>query len=120
MQSKDVYTWRVTYADGTTTNEFDESRPDGRGWAEKENKPVQTITLVRVSDGAEVQSIDVPEGTEPVFFRRRCLVFGPTDEYTRQQGTLAHCIGWKRGDEATYLFVFDDGSIFRSSDLQAV
>jgi hypothetical protein len=119
MQVKDVYTWQATYRDGTSINEYDDARPDGRGWAEREAKEVATITLARVSDGTAVQSIDVPEGAEPVFFRRRSLTFGPTDESARK-GTLAHCIGWKRNDEAVYLFVFDDGSTLRTPDLQAV
>lgn len=118
-QVKDVYTWRVLYQDGTTTDEFDEARPDGRGWAEREDKPVQTITLARVKDGMVVQSIDVPEGTEPVFFRRRIVTFDPTGS-NPQHDTLAHCIGWKRGDEAEYLFVFDDGRTLLTDDLQAV
>lgn len=118
-QVKDVYTWRATYQDGTSTNEYDEIRPDGRGWAEREAKEVATITLARVSDGTVAQSIDVPDGAEPVFFRRRSVTFGPTDE-SAQHGTLAHCIGWTRGDEAVYLFVRDDGTTLLSSDLQAV
>lgn len=115
----DVYTWQVLYTDDTSTSEYDETRPDGRGWAEREAKEVTTITLARVADGTVVQSIDIPEGAEPVFFRRRTLTISLTDD-SRQQGTLAHCIGWKSEQEAVYLFVFDDGSTLRSSDLQAV
>lgn len=116
-QTKDVYTWRVTYQDGTATDEFDESRPDGRGFAEREDKPVQTITLARGE--VEVQSMSIPEGAESVFFRRRFILFDPnTNEQTLRH--TVHCIGWKRGEEASYLFVYNDGTTFLTDDLQAV
>lgn len=114
---KDAYTWQVTYVDGTCTHEFDESKPDGRGWAEREAKDVATITLAR--DGMQTHSVAVPEGAEPMFFRRRSLTFGLTDGST-QQGNAIHCIGWKREQEAVYLFVFNDSSTLLTTDLQAV
>lgn len=115
----DAYTWQVTYVDGTCTRECDESRTDGRGWAEREAKDVATITLARVEDGTVVQSIDVPEGAEPVFFRRRTVTVNPNDESMQRDSTV-HCIGWKRAGEAVYLFVYEDGSTLLTDNLQAV
>lgn len=116
---KDVYTWKVVYADGTCTCEFDAQRPDGRGWAEREEKEVSNITLMRVEDGVTMLSLDIPVGTEPVFFRRRSILAIP-DEHILQHRTV-HCIGWKpRGAWAEYYFVFDDGQILYTNDFQAV
>lgn len=115
----DVYTWQVTYRDGTVTCEYDESRLDGRGWTERDAKDVATITLARAEDGTEVQSMLVPEGAEPVFFRRRTVTVNPNDESIQRDSTV-HCIGWKRADEAVYLFVYEDGSTLLTDNLQAV
>jgi len=30
---QDIYKWVVVYQDGTFTEEFDDARPDGRGFA---------------------------------------------------------------------------------------
>lgn len=116
IQAKDAYQWRVTYQDGTTTDEYDELRSDGRGWAEREAKPVQAVTLTQ--DGVAAQSIPIPEGAEPVFFRRRFISLDPvTGEGGRK---TVHCIGWTHGEEAVYLFVNDNGSTLLTADFQAV
>ena len=116
---KDVYMWSVAYRDGTFTHEYDDARPDGRGFAEREEKPVQTITLARVEDKAKVTSVAVPEGAEPLFFRRRARLINSNTGDTLQSGTT-HCVGWKCGDEVAYLFVFDDGTTLLTKNLQAV
>lgn len=135
MNTKDSYSWLVTYTDGTQIFEYDEERPDGRGFAEREEKPVHTLTLMATD--RPWQHMFVPKGAEPVFFRRRYIDVSPTEEEVAasQQGifteaifarinaaprTTVHCIGWKQGEQAEYLFVFADGSTLLSDDLQAV
>lgn len=119
LQWHDVYTWQVTYRDGTSTNEYDEVRPDGRGWHEREDKPVQTVALLWTGETTEVASIALPDNSTPVFFRRRTLTVNPNTNERTQDPTV-HCIGWKRGDKACYLFVFSDGSTLMTDNLQAV
>jgi hypothetical protein len=124
----DAYTWSVAYIDDTVLHEFDEDRPDGRGWSEVgfdersdvSNKPVKIIMLA-TPEVDRVHRVVVPQDAKPVFFRRRYVMINTSgQENSDTSGCLAHCIGWKRGEEAVYLFVFSDGSSLLSSDLQAV
>lgn len=115
----DTYTWCVLYQDGTKTPEFDEIRPDGRGFAEVEDKPVQSITLARVDTGIQVADVAIPEDATPIFFRRRARLINPNDGTTLKSDTT-HCIGWQCGDDVAYLFVFDDGTTLLTKNLQAV
>lgn len=117
--AQDVYTWRIKYDDGTFTNEYDESRPDGRGFAEREEKPVRSVQLLRTGTAEVEQWFAVPEGAEPVFFRRRSVTFNPLTGAQESQNTV-HCIGCKQDERALYLFVFDNGETLLTSELQAV
>lgn len=116
---QDAYQWHVAYVDGTSTSEYDDARPDGRGWAERDAKPVRAITLTRRGQAVEAANIPVPDGATPVFFRRRRRSIN-LQVGTQTSLPAAHCIGWKRDSDAVYLFVFDDGSTLLTDDLQAV
>lgn len=111
--ANDIHTWRVTYHDGTQIPEFDDERPDGRGFGEVEKHRVKTVELLGK------HSVTIPDGAEPVFFRRRRVTVNPTDDTTVNHQAI-HCIGWRRDDQEVYLFVFADGATLLSSDLQAV
>jgi hypothetical protein len=117
----DLYNWRVLVGEDTWIGEYDEKRPDGRGFAEIEGV-VQSIDLIPTMGAAAEQthSVVVPEGASPVFFRRRQLLVNMS-EGTQELMQTVHCIGWKQGvKSAAYLFVFEDGSTLLTSDLQAV
>lgn len=115
-----AYQWRVLYQDGTATDEYDGARKDGRGFAEREEKPVAELVLMTWEpfDDQEYR-MPIPDDAEPIFFRRHTLSVNLSVEAPTHERTV-HCIGWKRGDEAMYLFVRDDGSTLLTSDLQAV
>jgi hypothetical protein len=117
---QDRYTWLVTYSDGTNTEEFDDARPDGRGWAEiEQDKSVKSIALLPTIPFDDVaHTVLIPDGATPIFFRRRTIALDGSG--SEQERTTAHCIGWKREEQAVYLFVFPDGSTLLSDDLQAV
>jgi hypothetical protein len=113
---QDKYMWQVIYADGTFTAEYDLGRSDGRGFAEIEDKTVKHICLLNL--GLAVHTVNIPDGAQPVFFRRRMIAL---DGSGSEQGrSTVHCIGWKRAESACYLFVLPDGSTLLSDDLQAV
>lgn len=114
---QDAYQWHVTYVDGTSTSEYDDARPDGRGWAEREATPVRAITLTRREQAGETVSILIPDGVTPIFFRRRSIALQPGMQTPLP---TVHCIGWKREDDAVYLFIGEDGSTLLTDDLQAV
>lgn len=116
-QTQDVYTWHALYGDDGCISEFD--RPEGRGFAEVDSARVKTLLLTPIAGEGSLYRVDIPAGAQPVFFRRRSIVIGLLPE-GEQGRTTAHCIGWKRNEEASYLFVFDDGSAFLTNELQAV
>jgi hypothetical protein len=108
----DVYKWCATYRDGTQIPEYDESRPDGRGFAEVNASQVATLEL------SSAHKVAIPHGATPVFFRRRRMELNPGDDSAVSRGTT-HCIGWEQGESACYLFVHEDGSTLLTNDLQA-
>lgn len=111
--STDAHTWCATYHNGALVPEYNDDRPDGRGFAEVDASQVKVLSL------SSAHHVMIPDGAEPVFFRRRVIAVNPnTDE--QQTSTVAHCIGWKKSDDACYLFVFDNGSTILTTDLNAV
>ena len=113
---RDAYQWRVVYQDDTVIDEYDDIRPDGRGWAEREEKPVAEIHLM--ANGCSEHQMSIPTGTMPVFFRRRSIELDPNVD--TQTHRTAHCIGWQHGEQAAYLFVLPNGSTLLTSDFQAI
>lgn len=116
QQIKDVYTWGALYDDNSCIGEYD--RLEGRGFAEVESARVKELLLLSLQ-GDSAHSVKIPQGATPVFFRRRSIEINPLQGSSEARPTV-HCIGWKRGDEAVYLFIFDDGSTLLTNDLQAV
>jgi hypothetical protein len=79
----------------------------------------QVKSLALLSVGNVVHQVDIPDGAQAVFLRRRMLAINPMNEQLQHASTI-HCIGWKRGEDAVYLFIRDDGSTLLTNDLQAV
>ena len=118
LHLRDVFFWTVAFKDGTILQEYDESRPDGRGWIETSEKTV-TAVAIALPSGNVIHHVAVPEGAQAVFFRRRSIQVSPTGDEQKKLPTH-HCIGWKRDDEAVYLFISEDGTTLLTNDLQAV
>lgn len=110
--------WSVTYTDGTSLQEFDASRPDGRGWIEIGAKPVGEVHLT-THTASQSHQIEVPIGAQPVFFRRRSIAINPTSGQEESRSTV-HCIGWKSNEDAEYLFVYNNGETLLTNESQAV
>lgn len=110
--SKDVHTWCAIYHDGTIIDEYDATRPDGRGFSEIDSTQVKVLAL-------SSHRVEVPAEATPVMIRRRATA---VNLITDQRSILAtvHCIGWKRGDTGCYLFVFEDGTALMTDNFQAV
>ncbi len=113
----DAYLWVVEYDDGSWHGEYDPTAPEGRGWAEIDLHRVKTIALANPLASRFLHRVTVPSDTEPVFFRRRQIALADGQEQGR---STIHCVGWKRGEEGVYLFVFEDGSVLLSTNFQAV
>lgn len=116
-QAQDAFTWYALYENDDFISEYD--RPEGRGFAEVESARVKTLLLIPCRGMEASHRVDVPAGATPIFFRRRSVEINPLQEETGNR-TTTHCIGWKRGAQAVYLFVFDDGSTLLTNELQAV
>lgn len=115
--AQDIYTWSVEYHNGVIVPEFDDERPDGRGWAEIDSSQVKYVRLHQ-ADGWPAHNVTVPDNAEPVFFRRRRIEM---DTNTNEQKlSTMHCIGWKSNTSTCYLFVCEDGSTLLTSDFNAV
>lgn len=114
MQENDKYTWRISSHDGTQLEEQDAPA----GFASVDQTRVKRLRLVSRA-GIPAHVVTVPDGATPVFFRRRSIALNLTEESSEPQGTV-HCIGWKRDEQAVYLFVFDDEKTLLTDDLQAV
>src|SRR6266567_1449215 len=109
-QAKDTYTWRAVYDDERTciTENVDNS------FADVDQSHIMAVLLLPLQ-GCSSHRVDIPDGATSVFFRRRSIELNPnTDE--QQARPTTHCIGWKRGEQAVYLFVFDDGNTLRSEE----
>ncbi len=109
----ETYTWRVVYHDergGIHENA-------ANSFADVDQSRVKSLFLVPLRGGPP-HRVSIPKGAQPLFFRRRRIELNPnTDEQTHK---TVHCIGWKRDDEAVYLFVLDDNSTLLSDNLQAI
>ena len=112
----DVYTWAAIYTDGSFISEYD--RPEGRGFAEVDSTRVKQFKLESSDPALHSHHVDVPEGAQAVFFRRRRISVNVVSEASEPRPTV-HCIGWKRGEDAVYLFVDESGNTILSYDLQA-
>lgn len=115
---KEAYIWQVKYGDDTWLAEYSADCLQGRGWSEVDKLRVAYVELLS-ADGTSAQGVQIPAGAEPVFFRRRNIILNVNTE-EEQHLTIAHCIGWKQGEQGTYLFVFANGSVLLTSNLQAV
>jgi len=105
----EAFTWCAIYNDGTTVSETSDN-----GFADVDQSRVKNLVLLPATEGIEPQHMDIPSGASPIFFRRRKILLQDG------QRTTIHCIGWKRGDEAIYLFISDSGDTLLTDNLQAV
>ena len=132
----DLYNWRVTYDDGTIVDEYDETAPDGRGFAEVTIDRVRSLALVpREDHGSPAElvvtipsgetmtvafylpklpghAVTIPVQGRPIFFRQRSVIIHADD--VTEAGQTAHCIGYQETlhgrNHAVYHFIREDGS----------
>src|SRR5437016_4167807 len=93
IQQAYEYRWHALYRDGRDLDEFDDSRPDGRGPGEAlSGGELATLSLIEAQGGPS-HHISIPEGAEPVFLWRTALVaMGPD---VGQGPIRVHVAGWR-------------------------
>lgn len=113
-----TYRWHAVYRDGRELDEFDESRPDGRGPGEAlAGGTLASLSLIDVQGGPSHHVI-IPQDAEPVFVWRNTVVaMGPD---VGADAIRVCVMGWKRGEQGCYLFVFPNGMVLVSEDFNAV
>ncbi|HTJ49434.1 MAG TPA: hypothetical protein VL443_08290 [Cyclobacteriaceae bacterium] len=109
------YSWTIIYKNGNFFNEYDCAGK--RKFSDIDIKDVKHLRLDPMEIGLQTHFVNIPEGAEPIFFRRTQIAFAPEKV---ENLLTAHCIGWKKENTAVYLFVFSDGSTILSDDLQTV
>jgi hypothetical protein len=115
QEALEAYTWRAIYDDDRTAvyenihNSF----------ADVDQARVKTVLLVPLTEGRAPHRLDIPQGAQALFFRRRRVELNPHDEQIQTLPPV-HCIGWKKNTQAIYLFVFENGSTLLTENLQAV
>ena len=134
----DPWRWRAEYADGSVLDEYDEDAPDGRGWAQVER-------LAEVRGTALARVLLIPQrphlsthvalplrGARIVVSRRRPVTVSAVsgEEVGRRDPiTIIHIIHVLYGadgadgdasERAAYTFLFADGSVVVSDELNAV
>lgn len=112
--------WLVTYRDGRV---FPEYGVDGhaRSWGDAPHEGVEELLFMDMQAGLLVK-VEVPEGAEPVLFRRHRIEVDPTSG-----GEIGHtmipCVGWRKDGEEHYRFALAGeapGQWLETSDFQAV
>lgn len=109
---QEMYEWHAHYQDGGELFEEDAQE----GFASVDQSRILALEL-RTEARATTPTVFIPPGAQAVFFRRRSLVISPGDG-SQAPGYTIHCIGWRRGEDAAYLFVKDDGNVILTNDLQ--
>lgn len=124
----DPWTWRVEFADGHALDEVDESAPDGRGWASVEayiaehETRIQRIVLIPQRPHLSTHAVVPVNGTHVSIWRRRTLSVSPVtgqESGERPEPITFVAVKWPDG-RAAYTFLFADGSVVVSDELNAV
>lgn len=110
---QDTYTWQAIYDDDSHLDEQDATQ----GFASVDQERIKSLAFL-TSDGLTTHSVQIPSGAQGVFFRRRRVMVNVESDSAMNDATT-HCIGWKQGNQAIYLFIRGDGSSLLTTDLQA-
>ena len=118
----DPWLWRAIYADGSHLDEYDDDAPDGRGWQSAEAYGVTRATrlaqvlLIPQRDGLSTHVVTRTTDAPIRFFRRRRLTVSMETGETVGEADPITAIELS----GVYTFLFTDGSVVVSDDLNAV
>lgn len=122
----DPWLWRVEYADGSTLDEYDDDAPQGRGWdtavayGQARGTCIARVVLMPQRDELATHVVrPTADATVRVFRRRLVTVSMETGAQVGQADPITG-IACKVGGHGVYTFLFADGSIVVSDDLNAV
>ena len=115
----DLWWWLVQYQDDTILPECQGTSMPHAAWGHVDTTRVKNIVLVPRQSGLEQVVVDVGANS-PVFFRRRYKELNISGGQQVSQQNI-HCLGYEAADgTGNYVFVFEDGSVLLSTNLNAV
>jgi hypothetical protein len=118
-QCRDLWSWMVVYRDGSAVYECQGESAPHAAWKDVNDRLVAGLALIPRQAGLQQVVVHVPEGAVPVLFRRRQIELNmASGEQTGRQ--TIHCLGWEGFHNASYVFIFQDGSTLLTSDRNAV
>lgn len=120
----DPWVWRAEYADGTVLDEYDADVPGGRGWADvvAHDANLSRVVLVPQRAGLATHVALGTRGGRVRVFRRRTISVSPesgAEAGARPDPITVLALDWPDG-RAAYTFLFADGSVLVSDELNAV
>lgn len=125
--SSDPWFWRAVFADGSMLDEYDADAPEGHGWAAVIVQAAERAThlthvlLIPQRPHLASQVVIVSAETTACVFRRRALTLDSgTGVEVGERPDAITCVALTRGDMTAYTFLFADGSVVISDDLNAV
>lgn len=122
----DPWVWRAEFADGTALDEYDATdAPEGRGWADVQahGGTLARVVLVPQRPGLATHVGLPAQGARVRVFRRRTVAVSPVtgEEVARPDPITVLALDWPGADGRTaYTFLFADGSVLVSDELNAV
>lgn len=130
-KNDDPWVWRALCADGSALDEYDENAPSGRGWADVDAFVAQRasalvgILLLPTRPTLATHVVHVTPAARARIFRRRTLSVrltpAPDESEAPKPIDPITVIALDMLDGSTaYTFLFSDGSIVVSTDLNAV
>jgi hypothetical protein len=119
------YTWTVFYEDGTSIQQFDDERPDGREWAAlPAQKHVGVLVLNHTLFPHSIY-VKIPDDAQAIFVCRHIIVIGmspdnPVPEEVSPRA-MVYITGWVKEDgTGAYNFLCENGTQIFSDDFQAM
>ncbi len=131
-----AFLWRAIYSDAYLDEQSDTASDCAGGDAVHTNddrtehvfacidqEHLLALVLIPQVPGLSTYVLKLTDGTRPIFFRRHQMTVNPLTGEEIDHTTVT-CFGWQRSVSgetvAAYTFLFDDGSVVVSDDLQAV
>lgn len=120
--------WRAVFTDGATLDEYDADTPDGRGWAsvvtQASERGARLAHVLLIPQRAHLASHVVTiraDTTARVFRRRQLTLDSGTGAEIGERPEAITCVGLAvAGGAEMFTFLFADGSLVLSDDLNAV
>lgn len=116
----DCFHWLTAMRDGSLVAEYPGDGGQHAFSADVDAGQVAAVVLLPADAHLRQVTVEVPVGAEGVFLRRHATLVNPEDGVSQRAPTI-HGAGWRYPDgTGVYTFVFADGQVVVSGNLNAV